>query len=56
MTLSTARRIEEEKPEQEQLFKRLMRHRFWTHVIGMISIFVTALFGMYQNLLVVPGF
>jgi hypothetical protein len=56
MTLRTARQIDEDKPEQEELLRRLMRHRFWTHVIGMISIFVTALFGMYQNLSVVPGF
>lgn len=34
--------------------RRLMgRHRFATQVIGVISIFVTAMWGMYQNLLVV---
>ena len=27
-----------------------MRHRLITQVIGMISIFITALWGMYQNL------
>lgn len=56
MTLRTARIIEAEKPEGQDLIRRLLRHRFWTHVTGMISIFVTAMFGMYQNLSVVPGF
>jgi len=56
MSLSTARRIAEEEPQDEALFRRLARHRFWTQVIGMISIFVTAMFGMYQNLSVIPGF
>jgi hypothetical protein len=31
-----------------------VRQRFWTQVIGMIAIFVTAMFGMYHNLAVVP--
>lgn len=56
MSLSTARRIVAEAPQGEALFRRLTRHRFWTQVIGMISIFVTAMFGMYQNLSVIPGF
>lgn len=56
MTLRTAHRIEAEKPEGADLLKRLMRHRFYTHIVGMISIFVSALFGMYQNLYVVQGF
>jgi len=56
MTLRTARIISEERLEGQELIRRLMRHRFWTHVTGMISIFVTAMFGMYQNLSVVPGY
>lgn len=32
------------------LYQRMHRHRFVTQVIGMLSIFVTALWGMYQNL------
>jgi len=35
---------------------RLSKHRVITQFIGMISIFVTAMFGMYQNLAVGPGF
>lgn len=50
MSLSTARRIEQEAATGEQLRNYLARHRFFTQVIGMISIFITALWGMYQNL------
>ena len=56
MSISTARRITAELPQGEALYRRLARHRFWTQVIGMISIFVTAMYGMYQNLSVIPGF
>jgi hypothetical protein len=56
LSLSTASRIEAEEPRGEALHKRLMRHRVITQFIGMISIFVTAMYGMYQNLLVSPGF
>lgn len=56
MTLRTARIIAEQKLEGQELIRRLMRHRFWTHVTGMVSIFITAMFGMYHNLSVVPGF
>ena len=56
VSLSTASLIEAEEPRGEDLRKRLLRHRFWVQVIGMISIFVTAMYGMYQNLDVGPGF
>ena len=56
LSLAAARRIEEEGPAGDALLKRLTRHRFWTQVIGMVSIFVTAMYGMYQNLAVVQGF
>jgi hypothetical protein len=56
MTLFTARKIEAEGLAAETLFRRLTRHRFWTQVIGMLSIFITAMYGMFYNLAVVPGF
>ena len=56
MTINTAQKIEAEGLAAETLFKRLTRHRFWTQVIGMVSIFVTAMYGMYHNLAVVPGY
>lgn len=56
LSLSTARLIHAEQPEGEALHKRLHRHRVYTQFVGMISIFVTAMYGMYQNLVVAPGF
>lgn len=56
LSLDRAKVIESEGPTGEALRKHLARHRFWTQVIGMISIFVTAMYGMYQNLDVGPGF
>ena len=55
MSLSAARRIEAEAPQGEALFRALSRHRTWTQGIGMLAIFVTALYGMYQNLLILDG-
>ncbi|MEP5731843.1 MAG: component of SufBCD complex [Sulfitobacter sp.] len=49
ISLSTARLIQADNQGGELLFKRLHRHRLYTQIIGMISIFVTALWGMYQN-------
>ncbi len=54
-SLFTGNRILTEAPEGEALVRVLIRHRFWTQVIGMIAIFVTACVGMYQ-LLYVPDF
>jgi hypothetical protein len=49
LSLSTARIIQAEQSTGDLLFKRLNRHRLYTQIIGMVSIFVTALWGMYQN-------
>ncbi|WP_341213161.1 component of SufBCD complex [uncultured Limimaricola sp.] len=56
MAFATARRIAAEQPDARALCHRLARHRFWVQAIGMLSIFVTAMYGMYQNLSVAPGF
>lgn len=50
LSVSTARRIREEEASGELLHKRLTRCRLFTQMIGMVSIFFTALWGMYQNL------
>ncbi|MWD27805.1 component of SufBCD complex [Aquicoccus sp. SCR17] len=50
LSIASARRIRIEAAEGEALQRRLLRHRLATQVIGMLSIFVTALWGMYQNL------
>jgi hypothetical protein len=49
-SLSTARLIRQEEASGELLRKRLSRQRTYTQFIGIISIFVTSLWGMYQNL------
>ena len=54
LSLATARRIATENPQGEALFRRLRRHRLWTQLIGMLAVFVTAMWGMYQNLAVGP--
>ena len=54
LTIRLARRIADEKPPGHALARLIVRQRFWTQVIGMIAIFVTAMYGMYQNLAVIP--
>jgi hypothetical protein len=54
LSLSTARLIQIEDATGDRLQRRLMRHRLYTQIIGMVSIFVTALWGMYQNMTIGP--
>lgn len=50
MSLNTARIIRDQQLDGKALRDRLMRHRLQIQIIGMISIFVTSMWGMYQNL------
>lgn len=50
LNAATARRIEREQARGLLLHKRLTRCRLYTQMIGTAAIFVTALWGMYQNL------
>ncbi len=50
LSVWSARRIQREDRAGEQLWRRLRIQRMLTQFIGMISIFFTALWGMYQNL------
>ena len=50
LSLRTARHIDREALTGEALVRRLMRHRLQTQMIGTLAIFVTALWGMNQNL------
>ncbi len=50
LNLRTARRIWAEGTGSPDLVKHLSRCRIYTQMIGMISIFITSLWGMYQNL------
>jgi hypothetical protein len=56
LSLSTARLIEETQPTGKDLHKRLYRQRLYTQIIGMNSIFVTSMYGMWQNMASTPGF
>lgn len=48
--LSTARLIDAQEPQGDALYRILFRHRLWCQIIGMVAIFITAMYGMYQNL------
>ena len=50
LSVSAARGIADADPAGAELVRRLVRHRFWTQLVGMAAIFVTAMFGMYHNL------
>jgi hypothetical protein len=50
LNISTARQIEAEGASGDLLRSRLGRCRIYTQMIGTVSIFITALWGMYQNL------
>lgn len=49
LSLKTAQRIERDAADVEMLYKMLASHRLWTQIIGMIAIFITALYGMFHN-------
>ena len=56
LSLRAAGRIERGEGQGDALFRRLFLHRLSTQILGMISIFVTSLFGMWTNLqIVVPN-
>ncbi len=50
VNLATARSIRINEPQGETLYRRLATSRLIIQFIGMLSIFVTAMWGMYQNL------
>ena len=50
LSVRAARRIAAGENHGPALERRLGLHRFLTQVIGLIAIFITAIWGMYQNL------
>lgn len=50
LTLRTAHRIAAFSESGEALMRRLKWHRYAVQGVGMVSIFVTAMWGMFQNL------
>ena len=50
LSIAAAARIRGQNLTGEALCHKLAVLRFWVQVIGMVAIFVTAMWGMYQNL------
>ncbi len=50
LNLNTARLIRARGLHGDALRRRLRRHRRYTQFIGVVAIFVTAMWGMYQNM------
>ncbi len=50
LSVHTARALHERDHDLDAVYKRLGRHRLIVQAIGMVSIFVTAMWGMYVNL------
>ncbi len=49
LSIRSARIIDATHPEGEELYRRLHAHRMTVQLIGMASIFVTTMWGMFQN-------
>ncbi|MDC0737129.1 component of SufBCD complex [Cognatishimia sp. SS12] len=54
LSLAAARGIQADELRGEALYKRLARHRVYVQLIGMLAIFLTSLWGMYQNFQISP--
>ena len=50
LSLFAAMRIEAGESSGEPMYRRLMFHRRLVQLVGMVAIFVTAMFGMWRNL------
>ncbi len=50
LSLATAGKIETQNLTGPPLRARLRRHRIYVQIIGLVAIFVTAMWGMYQNM------
>ncbi|MDM7930997.1 component of SufBCD complex [Tabrizicola sp.] len=49
LSVRTCRRIAAGENLGEPLYRRLLVHRRWTQSIGMVAVFVTAMYGMWTN-------
>lgn len=50
LSLHTANKIDTQDLHGDPLRTQLKRHRVYTQMIGVVAIFVTAMWGMYQNM------
>ncbi len=54
LSVRTARKIKRLELTGDSLIRQLIVHRFITQLIGVVSIFITAMFGMWVNLYTGP--
>ncbi len=54
LSVRTARKIKNQELSGDSLIRQLIVHRFVTQLIGVVSIFITAMFGMWVNLYTGP--
>ena len=54
LSVRAARRVRDNGLAGDALIRLLLRHRFVTQLIGVVSIFLTAMYGMYVNLYTGP--
>ena len=55
LSIRSSRLIEAGEGQGDALFRRLFRHRISVQTLGVVSIFLTGLFGMYHNFIsVIP--
>lgn len=52
LSIATASKIERDQLSGDALRRQFRLHRIYTQVIGIVAIFVTAVWGMYQNMTV----
>lgn len=50
LSIRQARRVGPDLSDAPALYARLRRHRFSVQLLGMVAIFVTSMFGMWQNM------
>ena len=50
LSFKAAHSIRDSDLSGEDLKKRLIRHRFWCQMVGVLALVTTAFWGMYQNL------
>lgn len=54
LSARTARVIKRKQLQGDDLIRQLMRHRFAIQLLGVVSIFLTAMYGMWVNLYTGP--
>jgi hypothetical protein len=50
LSLRTAQKVQRSGVAVPELYRQMLRHRMTTQGIGMVSIFVTSMWGMWQNM------